>query len=77
MIEIGEDNLLYVKDNGVGLNEAQINQLFTPFKRFHAKFEGNGLGLAIVKRIIEKHGGSINIESKENQGLRVYFTLAR
>lgn len=76
MIEIGEDNLFFVKDNGVGLNEAQINQLFTPFKRFHTKFEGNGLGLAIVKRIIEKHGGSIKVESKENQGLRVYFTLA-
>ena len=76
MIEIGEENLLYVKDNGVGLNDAQISQLFTPFKRFHAKFDGNGLGLAIVKRIIEKHGGSIKAESKENEGLRVYFTLA-
>lgn len=72
---LGADKFLYVKDNGVGLNEEQVKQLFTPFKRFHAKFEGNGLGLAIVKRIIEKHGGSVRIESKENEGLCFCFTL--
>jgi signal transduction histidine kinase len=66
----------YVKDNGVGLEPDQLAQLFTPFKRFHSKFEGNGLGLAIVKRIIEKHGGKTHVESKVNEGLCFYFTIA-
>lgn len=66
----------FVKDNGVGLNEEQIKTLFTPFKRYHSKFEGNGLGLAIVKRIIDKHGGSIFVESDTDKGLTLHFSLS-
>ncbi len=66
----------FVKDNGVGLNEEQIKTLFTPFKRYHSKFEGNGLGLAIVKRIIDKHGGSIFAESDTDKGLTLHFSLS-
>jgi signal transduction histidine kinase len=66
----------FVKDNGVGLNEEQIKTLFTPFKRYHSKFEGNGLGLAIVKRIIDKHGGSILVESDTDKGLTLHFSLS-
>jgi PAS domain S-box-containing protein len=80
-IEIGSytkdgQTYYFVKDNGVGLNENQLKTLFTPFKRYHSKFEGNGLGLAIVKRIIDKHGGSIFAESDTNKGLTLHFTLA-
>lgn len=66
----------YVKDNGVGLNAEQMKTLFTPFKRYHSKFEGNGLGLAIVKRIIDKHGGTIFAESDTDKGLTFHFTLS-
>jgi len=66
----------YVKDNGVGLNKEQIKMMFTPFKRFHAQFEGNGLGLVIVKRIIEKHGGNIWAQSEPGNGLTINFTLS-
>ncbi len=66
----------FVKDNGVGLNEEQLKTLFTPFKRYHSKFEGNGLGLAIVKRIIDKHGGNIFAVSDTNKGLTLHFTLS-
>lgn len=66
----------YVKDNGVGLNQEQMKTLFTPFKRYHSKFEGNGLGLAIVKRIIDKHGGTIYAESDTDKGLTFHFTLS-
>jgi PAS domain S-box-containing protein len=65
----------FIKDNGVGLSSDQISNLFTPFKRFHSDFEGNGLGLAIVKRVIEKHSGSIWVESEMNNGLVFNFTL--
>lgn len=80
-IEIGtytKDGQTYyfVKDNGVGLNAEQMKTLFTPFKRYHSKFEGNGLGLAIVKRIIDKHGGHIFAESDTDKGLTLHFTLS-
>lgn len=80
-IEIGtykkeEQSFYFVKDNGVGLNEEQLKTLFTPFKRYHSKFEGNGLGLAIVKRIIDKHGGHIYAESATDKGLTFHFTLS-
>lgn len=80
-IEIGSYNkegqtYYFVKDNGVGLNADQQKTLFTPFKRYHSKFEGNGLGLAIVKRIIDKHGGIIFAESDTDKGLTLHFTLS-
>ena len=80
-IEIGSyqkehQTFYYVKDNGVGLNQEQMKTLFTPFKRYHSKFEGNGLGLAIVKRIVDKHGGTIFIESDTDKGLTFHFTLS-
>ena len=65
----------FIKDNGVGLSPDQISKLFTPFKRFHSEFEGNGLGLAIVKRVIEKHSGSIWVESESDNGVVFNFTL--
>lgn len=81
VIEIGSyqkehQTFYYVKDNGVGLNQEQMKTLFTPFKRYHSKFEGNGLGLAIVKRIIDKHGGTIYAESDTDKGLTFHFTLS-
>lgn len=80
-IEIGaytkdRQTFYFVKDNGVGLNAEQLKTLFTPFKRYHSKFEGNGLGLAIVKRIIDKHGGNIFAESDTDKGLTFHFTLS-
>ncbi|RYZ52367.1 MAG: PAS domain S-box protein [Sphingobacteriales bacterium] len=66
---------LHVSDNGVGLKEDQLNQLFTPFKRFTTDFEGHGLGLAIVKRIVERHGGSIYATLNNPSGLIIHFTI--
>ncbi len=81
MIEAGSyekhgQTFYFVRDNGVGLDANQLQKLFTPFKRFHANFEGNGLGLAIVKRIVEKHGGVIWAESPPGEATTFYFTLA-
>ncbi len=75
VLESNKQLVFYVKDNGVGLNAQQLKTIFTPFKRYHHDFEGNGMGLAIVKRIVDKHGGKIWLESIENEGLTVYFTL--
>ncbi len=53
-------------DNGPGINEEQIEQIFEPYVTTKAK--GTGLGLAIVKKIIEEHGGSIWVDTRRKIG---------
>lgn len=68
-----------VSDEGVGVPEPQINQLFSKFFRaknvIHMQTEGSGLGLFIVKNIITRHGGDIQVKSKEGEGSVFSFTL--
>lgn len=74
-----------IQDNGIGLNEEQINRLFTQFgkiERYGQGFDiitdGSGLGLLIAKKIIDLHGGKIWVESEgRNKGSRFYFSLPR
>lgn len=62
---------LIVADNGMGMHEDKIDQIFTPF--FTDKNRGSGLGLAIAKNIIDKHEGLIEVMSREGEGSR--FTI--
>ncbi|MBU0529605.1 ATP-binding protein [bacterium] len=55
-----------IQDNGHGIDEKDINEIFKPY--FTKSRGGTGLGLAIVKRIIENHGGSISLESQVGVG---------
>lgn len=62
-IEAAKDNnkiTFKVIDNGSGMNQKDLNKLFTPFERFDGSVEGTGLGLYMVKKIIESHGGNIS-----------------
>jgi signal transduction histidine kinase len=61
-------------DNGTGIKEGEIKDVFNPF--FSTKLKGTGLGLAICRRIIvERHHGAIHIDSEENQGTTVTVEL--
>jgi len=66
-----------VRDEGIGIPEADREWLFTPFHRGHnvSDRSGTGLGLVIVKRCVDLHGGKINVESKFGEGTSVTVTL--
>ncbi|MBI5895515.1 MAG: PAS domain S-box protein [Desulfobacterales bacterium] len=71
--------VLYVRDNGVGIQERHYDRIFSIFQRLHArdKFGGGiGAGLTIVKKIVERHNGKIWVASEYGQGTTFFFTLA-
>lgn len=74
-------NVLYVKDNGVGIALEFHNEVFRIFRRLQHKAvtceEGTGVGLTFVKKIIERHGGKIWLESQPGNGTVFYFNLER
>jgi len=67
--------VLEVQDNGLGLDLARENELFTMFQRYHTHVEGSGIGLYMVKKIVENAGGRIEVESQLGHGSTffVYF----
>jgi light-regulated signal transduction histidine kinase (bacteriophytochrome) len=69
---------LSVRDNGIGIREKHLDSVFRIFKRLHAQNKyggGTGAGLTIVKKIIERHGGTIQVQSTYGQGTVFLFTL--
>ena len=68
--------VLWVEDNGLGIEERHYSKLFSMFKRFHNHVDGTGIGLYIIKRTVENRGGKIKFISKGDQGsiFKVYFS---
>jgi two-component system nitrogen regulation sensor histidine kinase GlnL len=66
---------LSVQDNGPGIPDAMLGRLFTPFAT--SKPAGTGLGLAISRRIVEAHGGRIEVKNRSGGGAEanVYLPL--
>jgi signal transduction histidine kinase len=75
----GEEKWIFsVQDNGLGIDSQYFERIFGMFQRLHTReqFSGTGIGLAICKKIIERHGGSISVESQLGQGSTFRFALA-
>lgn len=68
---------LRVSDNGVGMTEAQVKQVFEPFKRFSRQVDGLGMGLSHVWKIVEEHRGRVHIESVPDQGTTFVIRLPK
>jgi signal transduction histidine kinase len=68
-----------VADTGIGIPPTAVPHVFEEFYRASnartLEERGTGLGLAIVKDLVERHGGSIEVESVENQGTRFTVSL--
>lgn len=67
--------ILFVRDNGIGIDPQFHERVFGLFNRLDPGIEGTGVGLTLVKRIIEIHGGKIWIESEPGKGATFLFTL--
>jgi two-component system sensor histidine kinase EvgS len=80
MLNPDQVNVLFmVSDTGAGIPDDKLGTVFKPFSQADGsitrKYGGTGLGLTIVKRLVELMGGILSIESTENEGTSVYFTL--
>jgi signal transduction histidine kinase len=71
-ITVGQDSdstvFLTVKDDGIGIKQEQLEQIFEPFYTTKESGKGTGLGLSVCQSIIENHGGKISVRSDEGYG---------
>ncbi len=78
-----EDVECSVSDTGIGILEEDLPKMFIKFSQFARKQKatnqpkGSGLGLVITKALVERHGGTISVTSKINQGTKVTFILPK
>jgi light-regulated signal transduction histidine kinase (bacteriophytochrome) len=75
----GESCRFYVRDNGIGIDPQFHDRIFMIFQRLHTRqeYSGTGIGLALCKKIVERHNGSIRVESRKGEGATFSFALPK
>ncbi|MEM6314774.1 MAG: ATP-binding protein, partial [Planctomycetota bacterium] len=65
-------------DNGIGIDHRHRDKVFAIFQRLHGRhrYEGTGIGLAVVRKIVERHDGTVHIESEPGVGTTFIVRLA-
>lgn len=73
------DVQIVVRDNGIGIPQHKLQEIFGAFSRLHAEedYEGSGIGLSICKKIVERHQGVIRADSTPGEGSAFTFSLPR
>lgn len=68
--EFGDEYIIEIGDNGIGIGKEYYESIFQPFKRLHGNdaYSGSGLGLSICKKIMDIHNGTIGIIRSDNTG---------
>lgn len=76
-VRVDNEVVYSVEDNGIGIEKTYFDRIFRIFQKLHtsAEYEGTGIGLAICKRIIDRHDGSIWLDSEPGKGSRFHFSI--
>ena len=74
----GKNRRLFIRDNGIGIDEEDLSRLFRVFERAQSgtRFEGSGIGLSIVKKAVEKMNGAVGVTSVLGEGSTFWIELA-
>jgi signal transduction histidine kinase len=74
--EHGQGKLLFVRDNGIGIDPSMVDRIFLPFYRLETgDIPGAGIGLSIVKTVVEQYDGAVIVETQPGVGSTFYVRL--
>ncbi len=73
--EANQQVVITVEDSGVGIEEKDLARIFDPFFTTKEVGAGTGLGLSIAYGILQRHQGTISVESRKNEGTRFFIRL--